>query len=187
MERICTTLRAAGARGDARGAGPYPPARHMVARPYRQHRIRCTRRSGKGFYVEYNYRLVRELRGWAYDVICSVDADTLAAGAVLTRSSRHKLVFDAHEWFHMTPEVVGRPLIRGFWKGLVRSLIGRTDARYTVAPMLAGKLAEDYGRPFATVRNLPFRRQRREDLPPGRKVILYQGMFESRPGPGGGH
>ena len=176
MDRICTTLREAG--HDVTLVGRVLlTSPELTARPYRQHRIRCEYHSGKAFYLEYNYRLVRELRQWDYDVICSVDADTLAAGAALTRAPRHRLVFDAHEWFHMTPEVIGRPLIKGFWKGLVKSLIGRTDLRYTVAPELAGKLEEDYGRPFATVRNLPVRRVTPYPAPPDRKIILYQGML----------
>lgn len=176
MERICTSLQHAGHEVTLVGR-VRTTSRDLVPRPYAQHRIWCQYESGKAFYTEYNYRLVRELSGWDYDVICAVDVDTLAAGAALTRNSRHKLVFDAHEWFHMTPEVVNRPLIRGFWKGLARTFMGRTDLRYTVAPLLAGKLAEDYGQPFATVRNLPWR----SDLPPApvpeKKVILYQGML----------
>lgn len=176
MERICASLQRAGHEVTLVGRVK-TTSKELVERPYAQHRIWCQYESGKAFYAEYNYRLVRELSSWDYDVICAVDVDTLAAGAALTRADRHKLVFDAHEWFHMTPEVVNRPVIRGFWKGLARTFIGRTDLRYTVAPLLADKLEEDYGRPFATVRNLPWR----SDFPPApvpaKKIILYQGML----------
>lgn len=176
MERICTSLQRAGHKVTLVGRVKVA-SKNLVERPYAQHRIWCQYESGKAFYTEYNYRLVRELSSWDYDVICSVDVDTLAAGAALTRADRHQLVFDAHEWFHMTPEVVHRPLIRGFWKGLARTFIGRTDLRYTVAPQLAGKLAEDYGQPFETVRNLPWRSKMPAAPVPEKKIILYQGML----------
>lgn len=178
MDRICTSLQAAGY--DVTLVGRLrPDSPRLADKPYKQFRIRCTREYGKLFYLEYNWRLVREVRSWEYDVICSVDVDTLAAGAALTRSAKHRLVFDAHEWFHMTPEVVDRPLIRGFWKGLAKLLVPKTDLRYTVAPQLADKLSEDYGRPFATVRNLPLY-QLPSPAPaaaPDQKIILYQGML----------
>jgi glycosyltransferase involved in cell wall biosynthesis len=79
-------------------------------------------------------------------------------------------------------------LIRGIWRGLGKALVPKTDARYTVAPMLAKQLEEDYGVPFETVRNLPVGRTATQvDSVPieglvepygtGRKVLLYQGMM----------
>ena len=179
MDRICCSLQAAGHQVTLVGR-LRPDSKPLPEKLYQQYRIRCKYDHGKSFYLEYNWRLVRELRQWEYDAICSVDVDTLAAGAALTRSDRHQLVFDAHEWFHMTPEVVDRPLIRGFWKGLAKMLMPKTDLRYTVAPQLAGKLSEDYGSPFNTVRNLPrfsppFSAP--ATAPNAKKVILYQGML----------
>ncbi|OAV45915.1 hypothetical protein A3850_013115 [Lewinella sp. 4G2] len=178
MDRICTSLVNAGHQVVLVGR-LRKNSRPLPERPYRQHRITCRFDAGKAFYLEYNYKLVRELRHWKYDVVCSVDVDTLAAGAALTRGSQ-QLVFDAHEWFHMTPEVVNRSLIRGFWKGLARQLMPFTDLRYTVAPQLAKQLAQEYGYPFGTVRNLPQLAPAAapyiplEDQP---KIILYQGML----------
>lgn len=175
MDRICRSLTSAG--HDVVLVGRERP--HSLAlpdRPYRQHRIKCKHEVGKAFYLEYNWRLLRELQQWNFDVINAVDVDTLAAGAMLTRRADKLLVFDAHEWFHMTPEVVDRPLIRGFWKGLARKFAPRADLAYTVAPQLAQKLAADYGRAFHTVRNLPRRRDGATSTPT-EKIILYQGML----------
>jgi glycosyltransferase involved in cell wall biosynthesis len=157
MDRICTSLVRAGHEVTLVGR-LLPSSKELPDKTYRQHRIHCRYEKGKLFYAEYNYRLIRELRSWHYDAICAVDLDTLLAGVRLTTSDRHKLVFDAHEWFSETPEVVKRPLIRGIWRGLAKALVPKSDVRYTVAPMLAEKLAEEYGVPFGTVRNLPVRR-----------------------------
>ena len=158
MDRICTSLVRAGHEVTLVGR-LLPASKDLPPKPYRQHRIRCRYHKGKLFYAEYNYRLVRELKAWQYDAVCAVDLDTLLAGVQLTSSARHKLVFDAHEWFSETPEVVNRPLIRGLWRGLAKALVPKSDARYTVAPMLAEQLAEEYGVPFRTVRNLPLRQR----------------------------
>ncbi|MEM1359753.1 MAG: glycosyltransferase family 4 protein, partial [Bacteroidota bacterium] len=129
------------------------------------------------FYLEYNWKLWRHLRKWPYDLIYSVDLDTLLAGTLLTRGQADKkLVFDAHEWFSETPEVVSRPLIRAVWRGLGKGLVPMTDTRFTVGPMLAGKLSEEYGCPFATVRSLPLRQEVDRQIP-AKKIILYQGML----------
>ncbi|NJC24840.1 glycosyltransferase family 4 protein [Neolewinella antarctica] len=176
MDRICTSLARAGHDVTLVGR-QLSTSLPLPERDFRQLRIPCSYTAGKMLYLEYNWRLVLNLRGRPFDAICSVDVDTLAAGAALTRHVDKLLVFDAHEWFHLTPEVVDRPLIRGFWKGLAKMLMPRTDLRYTVAPRLAGELAKDYGFPFGTVRNLPVRNKAAFNPTPDKKIILYQGMF----------
>ncbi|MEM9929595.1 MAG: glycosyltransferase family 4 protein, partial [Bacteroidota bacterium] len=180
MDRICTSLVSAGHTVTLVGR-ELPTSQPLPKKPYQQHRIPCKNLSGKRFYAEYNYRLWKVLKTWEYDAICAVDLDTLLAGFWLTRGQQHKLVFDAHEWFSETPEVVGRPLIRSAWCGLGKALVPKTDARYTVAPMLAKELEKEYGWPFATVRNLPLRTKPIVSHPQvpktARKVLLYQGML----------
>ena len=187
MDRICRSLTKAGYEVTLVGR-ELPTSQPLPETPYRQFRIPCKNLAGKRFYVEYNYRLWQTIKHWQYDAICSVDLDTLLAGVWLTRGKEQKLVFDAHEWFSETPEVVKRPLIRGLWRGLGKALVPKTDARYTVAPMLAKQLEEDYGVPFETVRNLPVGRVATQGgeapkegavgpIGTGRKVLLYQGMM----------
>lgn len=175
MDRICRSLSKAGHNVTLVGR-LLPESKPLPERPYATHRIACRNHHGKAFYLEYNFRLWRTLRTWSYDAICAVDLDTLVAGWLLKTAGK-KLVYDAHEWFSETPEVVSRPFTRGVWRTVGRWLVPATDARYTVAPMLAEKLSDEYGNPFGTVRNLPLR----SAVPPGpaagEKVILYQGML----------
>ncbi len=174
MARICTTLQQAGHTVTLVGR-VLPGSPELEDRPYQQHRIPCRYTKGKRFYGEFNWRLWRTIRHWAYDVICAVDLDTLLAGTLLRRPGV-KLVYDAHEWFSETPEVAPRPLIRGSWRGLGRALVPRTEARYTVGPELAKKLQEEYGPPFQTVRNVPLYQANTFKENSG-GVILYQGML----------
>ena len=174
MDRICSTLAEAGHAVTLVGR-QLPSSPPLEEKIYQQYSIRCRYTVGKRFYAEYNYRLWRTLRDWEYDVICAVDLDTLLAG-VLLRGSTAKLVYDAHEWFSETPEVVHRPFIRGTWRGLGRALLPRTDARYTVGSELAKQLEKDYGCAFRTVRNVPRRAKFTNEENSG-GVILYQGML----------
>ena len=174
MIRICGTLAAAG-YGVTLIGRELPDSPPLVPRDFRQHRLRCRYLAGKRFYAEYNYRLWRELRDWDYDAICAVDLDTLLAAHLLRRRGT-RIVYDAHEWFSETPEVARRPLVRAAWRGLGKALVPRTDARYTVGPALAGKLAEDYGVPFGVIRNVPLRKPQTFSENSG-GVILYQGML----------
>ena len=180
MDRICGTLAGAGHTVTLVGR-KLPDSLPLGERPYATRRLACRHRRGKRFYAEYNYRLRRAFSGRDYDAINAVDLDTLAAGVALTVGRRAKLVFDAHEWFSETPEVVHRPLVQAAWRNLGRLLVPRTDARYTVAPGLADLLAYEYGVPFATVRNAP---PLARSAPPAvgfphteRRVLLYQGML----------
>lgn len=175
MDRICTSLVKAGHEVTLVGRH-LPSSKPLTERPYSTHRITCKNHAGKAFYLEYNWQLWRVLRQWKFDVIYSVDLDTLVAGWCL-KSKHRKLVYDAHEWFSETPEVIHRPLTRFVWRMVGKWLVPRTDARYTVAPMLAQQLAAEYGVPFGTVRNLPMRTQLPPGAPAAAKTILYQGMF----------
>ncbi len=177
MDRICTSLVKAGHEVTLVGR-QLPDSKPLKARPYQTKRIRCNNHHGKAFYLEYNWRLWRTLRQWEFDVICAVDLDTLVAGWLL-KTGDPKLVYDAHEWFSETPEVIHRPLTRFVWRTVGRLLVPRSDLRYTVAPRLAKRLERAYGVPFGTVRNLPLRTSLPTADPgtPVEKVILYQGMF----------
>ena len=174
MHRICTSLQQAGHQVLLVGR-LLPGSTLLPDRPYATFRIRCRYTAGKLFYLEFNYRLYRYLQRHTADVICAVDLDTLLPASLL-RTQNLSVVYDAHEWFSETPEVVHRPAIRALWRLLGRRLVPRTDARYTVAPELACLLQEDYGSPFEVVRNLPKYKEilNKENFG---GVILYQGML----------
>ena len=174
MHRICSTLQAAGHEVTLVGR-LLPDSPTLPERTYRTHRLPCRATAGKRFYLEFNYRLYRFLRAVEKEVICAVDLDTLLP-AVLLRSTKVKVVYDAHEWFSETPEVVKRPVVRALWRGMGRGLVPRTDARYTVGQTISEQLERDYGEPFQVVRNAPFKYNESYEEKAG-GVIIYQGML----------
>lgn len=178
MIRICTTLTAAGypvwlVGRRKRHSPPLPE------RPYRQIRLWCFFQRGKLFYLEYNLRLFFFLLFRKFDIVNAVDLDTLAPAYLVSRWKHRPCVYDAHEYFTETPEVVRRPTIKGLWEWLAEKIIPRLDYCYTVGEALARELSSRYRVPFASIRNLPRARkpQARPRTATDEKIILYQGML----------
>lgn len=178
MDRICRSLVSAGHQVTLLGRRKADSAPLPTDRPYRLHRLSLRFDSGKLFYLEYNYRLWRWLKTQSFDALNSVDLDSLLGGFLALRATQG-WVFDAHEYYSATPEVVRRPVVAKIWRRLGKWLVPQTKRRYTVGPRLAELLEAEYGVPFGVVRNLPIRRP-----PPAsgehadrQKIILYQGML----------
>lgn len=176
MHRICTSLQQAGHAVTLVGrerTGSLP----LTDRAYAQVRLPCRFERGKLFYLEYQFRLLFFLLRVPVDIVNSVDLDTLLPGWIGARLRGKRLVFDAHEYFQETPEVVRRPVIQWVWGRLAALLIPRVDRAYTVGPALAQLFSEQYGVPFGVVRNVPYRQvhSAQAEIPP--PTLLYQGML----------
>ena len=178
MQRICHTLTEAGYEVTLVGRKK-SNSEDLRARIFAQRRLRCWFERGKLFYLEYDLRLLFLLLFARYDLCCAVDLDTLLPATLICRLRNKTLIYDAHEYFSETPEVVRRPRVRRIWERLARYCIPRTTDRYTVAPQLAERMSEHYGIPFGVVRNL----SRSAGRPPeesnnfDQKILLYQGAL----------
>lgn len=179
MIRICTSLTEAGHEvilvGRERPCSP--PLLHQ---PFVQRRFRCFFNTGKLFYLEFNLRLLFYLLFSSFDVVNSVDLDTLLPGFSAARLKRKICVYDAHEYFTEVPEVVRRPAVQHVWEWLARQLIPRVPCAYTVCESLAQVFYEKYGTSFEVIRNVPAAKR----LQPaasgtggGPFVLLYQGAI----------
>lgn len=175
MYRICGTLAEAGYEvwlvGRCKRSSPPLPKQN-----FRQVRLNCKAQKGKRFYLEFNLRLLWFLLRRRADVINAVDLDTLLPGFIASRLRGVPLVFDAHEYYTETPEVVRRPRIQRLWESLAGFVLPRLRHAYTVGPELARLMGDRYGLTFQVVRNLPTR----TTLPAGRpvgKIMYYQGML----------
>ncbi len=177
MQRICSSLAAAGFEVELVGR-LRPRSIPLSERPFRQTRLYCRFEKGKAFYLEYNIRLLFFLLRSKFDILCSVDLDTIAPGWLAGRLKGASLVFDAHEYFQEAPEVVDRPVIKKIWSLVARLFIPRMDRCYTVGPALAEVFGKLYGRPFEVVRNLPLRQKEHFSRQAGTPtILLYQGVL----------
>lgn len=111
------------------------------------------------------------------------DLNTLAAGAVIAKRSKARLVYDAHELY---PDITGlTPLERAAWSFVERRSIRRADAVIVPTPARGEVLQERYGIDAPTVvMNCPEPPEtvtpdpRISDLRrPGERLVLYAGGF----------
>jgi len=154
----------------------------MPEKPYETHRMRLLWEKGPLFYAEYNTRLFFYLLANRSDLLVSNDLDTLLPNFLVSRFFRIPLVYDSHEYFTETPELVGRPRVQGIWKQIEKWIVPKLRDCITVNHSIAGLFRNLYGVDFQVVRNIPARKNydgilsRKElGLPDDKKIVLMQG------------
>ncbi len=122
---------------------------------FKAHWISCFFKRSALFYAEYNIRLFFYLLFHKADIICACDLDTLLGSCLAASLKKSRLVFDAHEYFEESVEIIHKRPIQKIWEGIAYTCIPKTCARYTVSASLAHVLSEKYRYPFQVVRNIP--------------------------------
>ncbi|MEL7021214.1 MAG: glycosyltransferase family 4 protein, partial [Bacteroidota bacterium] len=176
MIRICTALVEMGYRVTLIGR-KLPHSSPLRAEVFQQHRLHCFWNKGKLFYIEYNLRLCLWLFRQSADAICSVDLDTILPGRLVSAIKHIPQVYDAHEYFTETPEVVRRPLMQRIWAIIARCTIPYIPHCYTVGEELARLFSARYAVPFGVVRNVPFYRTHADKASSSTPILLYQGAL----------
>lgn len=178
MLRICTSLSKAGYAVCLVGR-ERSQSQPLMERPFQQKRLRCWMDKGKLFYLEYNLRLFFWLLWKRWDIVCSIDLDTILPGFWTARFKGKICVYDAHEYFTEVPEVVERPKVKRVWEWVAQHTIPRLDYAYTVCQSLKTVFEERYGTPFKVVRNVPFERSAPPTVALGGApyILLYQGVL----------
>jgi len=154
MHRICKTLYDAGYNVTLIGRLRQNSS-PIDDKVYKQVRLRCFFDSGFLFYLEYNLRLLLHLSKHRYEVLYSVDLDTIGAVGTIARLTGRKHIHDAHEYFVEVPELQGAGFKKWIWNRIAHSFLHRADLRYTVNEELATELERVYRCPFGVVRSVP--------------------------------
>lgn len=154
----------------------------MPDRTYETIRMRLLWEKGPFFYIEYNLRLFFFLLLRPCSLLFSNDLDTLLPNFMISKMRRIPMVFDSHEYFTETPELINRPFIKNIWKGIERLIVPSLKECITVNESIASLFKQEYGKEFHVVRNIPTVRtgncpvSRKElNLPADKKIILLQG------------
>ncbi len=178
MIRICTSLSNAGYKVQLVGR-KRANSKSLTPQAFQQKRLNCYFDKGKLFYLEYNIRLFFFLLFARFDIVNSIDLDTILPGFFISKIKGKTCVYDAHEYFTEVPEVVTRPKIQKFWKSVEKLTVPRLKYCYTVGGSLAEMFSKEYKTPFAVVRNVPFKIKTPIQIvkPEGKKILLYQGAL----------
>jgi glycosyltransferase involved in cell wall biosynthesis len=154
----------------------------MPVRKYETWRMRLLWEKGPLFYTEYNLRLFFLLLTRPADLLVSNDLDTLLPNYLIYILKRIPIVYDSHEYFTATPELVDRPKVQRIWKWIEKTIVPRLKSCITVNASIANLFEQEYHIPFKIVRNIPQRRMISEipsrislGLPEDKKIVLLQG------------
>lgn len=147
-----------------------------VSFPYHVHHVSLPFKKGVLFYFFLNVRLFLFLLFKRYDVVYSVDLDTIGACSLSKIFSNYKLVFDAHEYFTEVPELEGKMMKKKIWTKIGQFGTKRSDLCFTVNEPLSQILGKKYQTDFHVLRNMPFSLKNEAlDITEKERIILYQG------------
>jgi glycosyltransferase involved in cell wall biosynthesis len=154
----------------------------LPSRPYSMHRMWLLFERGPLFYACFNVRLFFVLLWRRADLLFANDLDTLLPNYLVSRIKNIPVVYDSHEYFTETPELVHRPRVQNIWKRLEATLVPRLTRMITVNESIAKLFRNKYNVEVLVVRNIPLRQAETEfpvldtlPLANDKPVILLQG------------
>ncbi len=158
------------------------PESLSLERSYFTKRKKLWFRSGPQFYAEYNLKLFFYLLFNKVDLIFANDLDTLPAAFLAAKIKKKRLIYDTHEYFTETPELVNRPHIQAIWRKFEDYLFPKLTDILTVNESIAKLYSDKYNKKVLVSRNIPITflpeklKSRKElGLPVDKRVIILQG------------
>jgi glycosyltransferase involved in cell wall biosynthesis len=181
VDKVCNTLLGMGFKVTLVGRRKADSIR-LEVRPYATHRMRLLFEKGPLFYAEYNLRLFFHLLTQNVDLLVSNDLDTLLPNYLISRIRKLPMVYDSHEYYTQTPELVNRPGVQRIWKTLERCIVPGLRDIITVNESISRIYEDEYKVPVKVVRNIPklidyqlIETRSSLGLPADKHIILMQG------------
>lgn len=154
----------------------------MDDRSYKTHRMKLLFEKGPLFYAEYNTRLFFFLLFHNANLLLSNDLDTALPNYFISRLKGIRMIYDSHEYFTETPELVHRPKVQKVWKRIEGFVVPRLKEMITVCDGIANLFQQKYGVKCHVVRNIPPRAalppkgdKKALNLPEDKHLLVLQG------------
>ena len=159
----------------------------ITGRAYKTKRMRLVFNKGPLFYAEYNIRLFFFILFHKYDLLVSNDLDTLLANYLNHKIKKIPIVYDSHEYYTETPELVNRPRVQKIWERIEKSIFPKLKDVITVNKSIAGLYKKKYGLDLKVVRNIPasksfnsgdylnLKTKSELSIPTDKKIVILQG------------
>lgn len=127
----------------------------MDERIYQTHRMKLLFEKGPCFYAEFNVRLFFFLLFHRANLLLANDLDTALPNFFVSKLKNVRMIYDSHEYFTETPELVGRPRVQRVWKRIEGFVVPRLKEMITVCDSIADLFRQKYGVTCHVVRNIP--------------------------------
>jgi len=180
VHKTCMTLQKCGYW--VKEYGRLLPESMPLERSYFTIRKKLWFRNGPQFYAEYNIRLFLYLMSNKVDLIFANDMDTLPAACMAATLRGKRIIYDTHEYFTETPELVNRKLTQSIWKKLEDYFFPRLTDILTVNSSIAKLYSDKYNKTVHVSRNIPptFTPERLKtraelSLPEDKRILILQG------------
>jgi len=158
------------------------PDSQPLERPYFVLRKKLRFRSGPLFYAELNIRFFLYLLFAEVDLIFANDLDTLPAAFLAAKLRNKRLIYDTHEYYTETPELVHRPITQAIWRTIENFIFPRLTDIITVNESIAKLYGDKFNKTVHVSRNIPLTftpeilKTRIElDLPENKRIVILQG------------
>jgi len=180
VHKTCMTLQKCGYW--VKEIGRLLPESMPLERPYFTVRKKLWFRKGPQFYAEFNIRLFLYLMSAKVDLIFANDLDTLPAAYLAATLRGKRIIYDTHEYFTETPELVNRKMTQRIWKKLEDYFFPKLTDILTVNSSIAKLYGDKYNKTIAVSRNIPptFAPERLKSrtelgLPVDKHILILQG------------
>jgi glycosyltransferase involved in cell wall biosynthesis len=151
-------------------------------RGYKIHRMQLLFTKGPLFYAEFNIRLFFLLLFKKADLLFSNDLDTLMPNFFVSRIKHVPVIYDSHEFFTETPELVNRKFVQRIWRSIEGMIFPSLKDVITVNDSIAELFKQRYGKVVKVIRNIPpapdpgrTRTRAELGLPADQSLIILQG------------
>lgn len=178
MQRICSSLSKNGYKVVLVGVLRKSSA-PLTQQIFSQKRIKIFFEKSVLFYAEYNLKLFFYLLFSSFDVVCSIDLDTIIAGYFSSVCKRKKRVYDAHEIFTQMKEVITRKHIFKFWMSVEKIFVPKFKFGYTVNYFIQQEFKKRYNSDYEIIKNIAKINNEvlidKKYLNKNKKSLIYQG------------